>query len=260
MVRARIKSHFLLLGSLIFCSMPAMSTEPDIDTWLGEIQQASQSPQGAEEVLRIAFVSSWSKLLQPNMPSIDIKALNSEGMLHTIDAAEMKWAFAMNPWTIPSQVPKWNLAQKLIGTGRISAAHIVFYMSSNKDEPWRFFGKTAGGSNVDLKVGRSKSLSASDIRAWLKKTLGYNAIVLGTKGDFLLVGQLTANFTGKSLQGLALKNSEESLILNDKSNTSMGILGFVKGRGAYAIYRPVFLEKETTNVPVGTKVILDTAP
>jgi hypothetical protein len=100
----------------------------------------------------------------------------------------------------------------------------------------------------------------SEIKAWLNKSLGYNAVVLAVKGDFLLVGRLTEDFKGNALQALAVKESHLSIRVAENASKGLGILAYVSGKGSIAVFRTIFLEKGIVSVPVGTKLILEKSP
>ena len=99
---------------------------------------------------------------------------------------------------------------------------------------WSFY-KTKGKAKIATiyKASGPKKLTPSAISSWLRKNLGYDAVVLSKEGQFMLAG-LVSKVRNKKLQGLLLKNTDKKYYVRGKEGAAL--LQLLKTSNGYAMF------------------------
>ncbi len=101
----------------------------------------------------------------------------------------------------------------------------------------------------------TQKLDARRLFDRLLASLGYDGIVLDIKGDYLLVGTFDARLKKRDLQGLLIKRSADSLVINSKTSKEGGaLLSLVGYYGGYAVFKSII---GGDAVKLGQKVLIE---
>ncbi len=145
------------------------------------------------------------------------------------------------------QVMKDSDFSKLAGAGALIYANgsdVIFANAEGKDV-----------ININGSPKLTKKLDARRLFDRLLSSLGYDGVVLDVKGDYLLVGTFDARLKKKDLQGLLIKNSADSLVIQSKiAKEGAALLALVGYYGGYAVFKSII---GTESVQLGQKVLIE---
>lgn len=90
--------------------------------------------------------------------------------------------------------------------------------------------------------------------------LGYDGVILATKGDYLLVGSVQSKLQKASKQGLVVGDSHAKWSLVRTKQAGVGLISLVSSSGGLGVFQ-LLLSSSTSqqSVPVGTKIMLESA-
>lgn len=103
---------------------------------------------------------------------------------------------------------------------------------------------------------RPFSNAPEHIKAWMTKSLGYNAVVLEQKGDYLLVGAYDS-FVARDIQGLIVYRSHDHFKVV-KNPVGGGIIQGIQASGFVGLFKVILRGPIGKKIARGTKIILQT--
>lgn len=119
-------------------------------------------------------------------------------------------------------------------------------------------------STTPLDLGIKKAdftkLNIRTVTDKIMTALGYDAVVLAAKDDYLLVGSTEARLKRPSIQGLIVGSSSDKWSLVDVDSKGAGLLSLVSRFGGFGVFQLVLQgDSVGSTVPLGTKVIIESS-
>ncbi|MEZ4740968.1 MAG: hypothetical protein R3B45_00720 [Bdellovibrionota bacterium] len=250
---------YFILFAVIFSRISTASPLPDLSAWLTEINRGTAKSSITNSINipnRIMLIKSWENRFYPKLFEIENK--DTSGTIDFASKAEVELSYHLNFWPGGKKSMPLPLEKRTLLSMTLLRCDSAIILSKDPNNPWRFVHKN--NSNVDLNIKiepPTDPLNDKSVRKWLGLTLGYNGVVLDTKQEYVLVASLFDAFDGTARQGLALKNSQSKIRIKDDNDEGSGLLTYTAGIGNYAIFKIVFLEQGVTELPRGSKLVLE---
>jgi hypothetical protein len=224
---------------------------PDPDMWLKALRESppSQRGQGAAPS-RIAIVR-WASSGQVSFVAVR----GPLSFLEVADPEDARWTLKINAAALP-QGGKQLEPQALMDA---SDADLLLDLGEGRPPQWRLVRSGDGGSAEALVEGASGAdLTPRGVAAFLRRTLGYDAVVLAQKGPFVLA--LTPDLSQVAERyAVAVEGSAERYTIDEKIQTGSGFLALGRGGARVSVFR-VLSSKSPTPFPFATKLILQKDP
>ena len=244
-----------MLSLLVASNTYAAGKVPDMDRW---IKKAIPKVDSSRIVQKILFVKADGKVYTPWMPikqKDPLDLINAE-FISVVNPNDIDMCSKLNV-----EITKSKSSFKLSTKG--PAALADFFKCSKADtiivggpkvKKWSFY-KTKGKGKIATiyKASGPKKLTPSAISSWLRKTLGYDAVVLSKEGQFMLAG-LVSKVRNKKLQGLLLKNTDNKYYVRGKEGAAL--LQLLKTSNGYAMFE-VVIEKDDLSKAQYSKVLFN---
>ncbi len=96
--------------------------------------------------------------------------------------------------------------------------------------------------------------SPDEFLSWLRTVVGYDAVVIDVKDNYVLVGILSSK--NYSDQALLIDHSAGKLLLNSKKQEAQAILQTIKIEGPFAIMERLVVADGSRPIEIGSKIIL----
>lgn len=200
--------------------------------WLGS------HPTGLEElelVKRVAIFESLKISERPKFQTINPDDIASVSYTTPIDPNDGFLSYELNP-------PKADRAasESPYDTAfNLLQVDAILSLQSNAQGRQEWEIATREGPKVITKtIHPPNSKDASAIAGWLHRSIGYDAIVVDTKEDLMLVTGARGVFAKKN-QGLLLRESSDLKVIQDRSAPVAGIVRIVGAWENFAIIRVV---------------------
>ncbi len=91
------------------------------------------------------------------------------------------------------------------------------------------------------------------------RILGYDGVILDRKQKLFLVGSSSELLRSKDIQALALANTEDKIHLSGQRKTGAALLSLREAQGAFAMLEIVLEDKDTSEIKIGTKLLIQKA-
>lgn len=238
---------FLALAGLAAASDRALAEEgvPDVASWAKEVVDV-----GGAFPRRIAFVASLPEKGQgaPVFLELDAAEFNKLGFFQTKDSRDLAWDMKLNASRFADRDP-YDVVVELTGADTLVVAP--------ESGSWSFVRKSGDGRDVVLEAKAPKSRTPKAIAAWLPSALGWDGVVLARKDDFLLVGSTVAILSTPDIQALAVSSSADKFGLRASERQGAGLLGLAETKDGVGVFDIVLLGQGVTEIPVGTKLIIE---
>ena len=245
-----VKFCVLVLSGLISSTVSARTLEPapDIDSWIIEVRNAPLPPQAVPQRL-LLLESSIDDKNEVNLIT-DGTEIGKISPFFLIDGPSAELSVKFNR----EQKGGKSKAQKVPTPSRSSANVIIAGIQGESASIYTNDGREL------RKVGVVKPYSGDktpeSILTWVYQSFGYDGIILGRKGSYVIVGGPSYVFSKAKIQALAIRGSETQLALLDKKRSGVSLLELEASKGPYAIFKILALAKDTSNLPTATKLTI----
>jgi hypothetical protein len=240
-VASRLVGRFFLIAFFVFSLTSYASVEdPDIETWVTEWIRATKSYPGfLRRILILNQDNDKIKVVDSTMErcasSVYFLCENSADVIWTrnVNSLSKTSAKSLTSW--------WShtVADSLV----LTRPNDLLIYQRGRAKPISIQGLAVKDEN-----------SLEDIF----DKLGYDGVVLGLKGDFVLIGSSTKRLGKSSSQALALADTEKDLILSSaRRNQGAVLLVPISQKGPFAIFQSVLKSKNLKSIPIGSKVIIE---
>ena len=239
-----------LTSGLYSRSLHARTLEPapDLESWISEVKNASFPPLSVPRRL-LLLESEVSDKSEVNF-IVDGRAIEKISPFLVVDGPSADLSLRLNQESggLTKKTKKLPLALR-------SSANVIIAGIRGK-EPSIY---TNDGQQLH-KIGAGKPYhgdkSPESTLAWIYQCLGYDGIILGRKGAYVIVGGPASIFSREKIQALAIRGSDSQLALLDKKRSGVSLLELEASKGAYAIFRILALAKDSTTLPTATKLTI----
>lgn len=245
-----VKFCVLVSSGLISSALNARTLEPapDIDSWITEVRNAPLPPQTVPQRL-LLLESSVDDKNEVNLIT-DSSEIGKISPFFLIDGPSAELSVKLNRKSKGGKVK----AQKALAPS-ISSANVI--IAGIRRESASIY--TNDGRDL-RKVGVVKPYSgdksAESVLTWIYQSFGYDGIILGRKGAYVIVGGPSSVFRKERIQALAIRGSESQLALLDKKRSGVSLLELQSSKGPYAIFKILALAKGSTELPIATKLTI----
>jgi hypothetical protein len=238
---------------LPICIASVASAQPKLESWKSQYLSSGQY-ESLYIPRSILIFNGWKKRFQPTLAFEDSKNF-SLGAVHSITQWQANWASMVN--TPPSIKPKPAKSEQshMAETLAINSADIGLLVTESK--LWRVYSRSGGQTKLVSSTQGGRELAPKSIGILLKKIFGYDAVVLDSKGSFVLVASLFNEFEKKSIQALAFANSDRRLNVNKASDAGAGLMNLVDFKGAFGVFKIVFIDEDIKVLSPGTKLLFE---
>lgn len=158
--------------------------------------------------------------------------------------------------TFTALLNKGNMTGGIASVFQVSQANGAVVLSGEKVY---LYGKQ-GGPGAELEMTKA-NFTKLDVRIMTDKilsALGYDAIVIGAKDDYVLVGSTEARLKRSSIQGLIVAGSSDKWSIAGKVTKGAGLLSLVSRSGGFGVFQLVLQgDSVGSGIPLGTKVIIE---
>lgn len=250
-----VKSILISMSLLLASSLHAADKVPDIKRW---IKTATPKVDSSKLVQKILFVKADGKVYSPWMPITqkDSLGLVQAQFISVINPNDITMCSKLNV-EIAKEGSSFELSKEgpaaLSDFFKCSKADTII-VGGPKVKRWTFYKAKDTKKIVKIyKTAGPKTLTPSAISRWLRKTLGYDAVVLAKEGPFILAG-LTSEAKNKRLQGLLLKNTQRKFYVRGKEGAAL--LQLLKTYKGYGMFE-VVIEKDDLSKIKYSKVLFN---
>ena len=126
----------------------------------------------------------------------------------------------------------------------------VAFLDKNGAE---IFHQNTNGDWTRTKIKKKKSKKVASVK-WMLKKMGFDAMVLGRRGDFLLVRSLKN--IKRDAQALTLKDSHQKLRLRKKEKVGSSLIQHIGGKGKIGLFEILIRDEKSSSIRPGTKLVL----
>ncbi len=184
---------------------------------------------------------------------IDTLAFESYGWLQMAEADGIRLYLQLNPDFRKDKIAPDELGARLKRYADLSYADGVVLKTASGG--WALYIASKGMSLPAVKFDKGPETLRQDQAArWLVQQLGYDAIVVGTAGDYLVLAKLRSLKVGG--QGLILKKSTTSVTADSEKDIG-ALLRVSYQDNDFALAKVSLAKSGRPKVPVGAKVIFD---
>lgn len=221
---------------------------PDAQKWSSELKYDEM--KDVQAPLRILLLESLVGKRDGNALvkalEFDSAACAQTSYISCVNAADFNYALLIN------KIPGALTANKIMDLTGVNAViypnkgRVVFVGASEKVRK-ELQGIDQLTPNMDAKLVLNRMLY----------TLGYDGVVLGIKGDFILVGTLEERLQKPGLQGLLLKDSGSNVFIKTKeSRVGAALISLVGQHHGYAVFK-IAIKASSFNMAIGQKVVFE---
>jgi hypothetical protein len=254
MVISHLRILFFAFIPMFFLAESGFSQAvPNLSQWTKEALSSLERPGAVTFPRKVLLISGWKDEFYPQLSGFKIKG----GILQSVSEREMEWSYGLNFFPGGKKPNELSLQKRTVQSMLVTGSNTAIIFPTGKSKKWRVVYRNGSRVTFNQKKRGHSSVSKNTVKMWLRKIFGYDAVVLGVKGDFLLVGRLLHGFNGVALQGLVAADSDSRARVKGAIGQGVGLISYVSGRGQFAIFRIVFKEKGISSIPLGSKVVLE---
>lgn len=221
---------------------------PDFDAWISEIRKTTFPLQTVPQ--RILLLESKIDDPAPKNFLKDASALEKISPFIFVDEPSLSLTQKLNR-DLATEGSKGRVPG-LAGT--TSANVIISDMEGNSPVLYVNNGKTLRRVGTVKPFKMEKTPDA--ILGWLFQSLGYDGVLLGRKGSYVMVASAAAVLGKEKIQALAIRGSEAQMALLDKKRSGSSLLELESSKGPYGMFRILALAKDSNDLPSGMKLTI----
>lgn len=216
--------------------------------WAKEHLSAVEKRQGNYPE-KIIAVKGLGESGLPIFPEIDRSGLVEKSYFKTLDIRNLQWDLRLNSKD-DSELRDLGFIQK------ISSADTL--LIERGDGRWgvRYKGQD-DSSNFETEFKLNPKAKADDAAIALLSLFAYDGVILDVAEKFVLVGSTAKILSQPNLQAMALTESANKVSLKGAPREGAGLLSLVDISGGYAVFEITLLGRGMSNLPIGTKVIIE---
>ena len=255
-IKTNIKIHLAIMGLLVPGGLQARTLEPapSLDAWITEIQGADLPAQTVPQ--RLLLLEGGVGDAEEKNFIADAVLLEKSSTLIFIDGPSARMSSKLNSAAAEKKLtsPKARAAA-LPGS---TSANVVIANIGGKS-PVLYFNDGQRLRKLVTVKAYSGDKSPDSILTWIYQCFGYDGIILGQKGSYVIVGGPAATLGREKIQALAIRGSDTQLALLDKKRSGISLLELEVSKGAYAIFKILALAKDAkdqSGLTVGTKLTI----
>ncbi len=243
------------ISILTFMSLPknvqaeVASRAPDAREWVASINQKELAYLVAPTsiVLVDGFSEGGVKSGQPLFKKFNHKICRNISFFACSSPRDAAYTALLN---------KGNIAGGIPAIFQITDANGAVVLNGEK---LALYGKQ-GGPGIGLAMNKAEyaKLDVRVLADTLLTALGYDAVVIGAKDDYVLVGSTEARLKRPSIQGLIVAGSSDKWTIAGKATKGAGLLSLVSRSGGFGVFQLVLQgDSVGSGIPLGTKVIIE---
>lgn len=215
-----------------------------------------------QDNVRISLPRRWLFLQEqggsygaPSPLTLDKTSFDSYGWLQLAESDAIRLFMQFNPSQKVDVIKPEDLPARLKRYAELSNAEGVLLKTAGENPSWALYQHTKNMSTpvVNLVKG-PESFRAEVPAAWLVSQLNYDAVVVGTEGEFLILAKLKPLKRGA--QGLILKRSSSAIVADSEKDVG-ALLRIVHDSDDYVLAKVSLSKSGRPKVPVGSKVLFD---
>ncbi len=240
----------LLISIFSSSSLNARTLEPapDLDSWIDEIRSASFPLQTVPQRLLLLESAVEDKSEVNFIP--DGRAIDKISPFFIVDGPSADLSFKLNRESNGADTKSKKLPLALKSNANVVIAGI------RDQAPSIYINDGQKLQKIGTIKPYSGDKSAESILTWIYQSFGYDGVILGRKGSYVIVGGPSFIFGKEKIQALAIRGSDSQLALLDKKRSGVSLLEFESSKGPYAIFRILALAKDSTTLPPATKLTI----
>ena len=191
----------------------------------------------------------------PSPLNIDKTSFENYGWFRLAESEAIRLFIQMNPQQKVEEIKPEDLLARLKRYASLAGADGVILKTAGKDSSWAVYQhKKVMGAPIASFAKGPESFREEQPAAWLVSQLEYDAMVVGTEGEYLILAKLKPLKRGA--QGLILKNSVTNFVTDAEKEVG-ALLRIVFDSDDYALAKVSLSKSERPKVPLGSKVLFD---
>lgn len=128
----------------------------------------------------------------------------------------------------------------------------------NGDKVFLYGKQLSSPIELDMPKSDFTKLNIRTLTDKILTSVGYDAVVLAAKDDYLLVGSTESRLRRPNIQGLTVASSSDKWTLSGANSKGAGLLSLVSRAGGYGVFQLVLQgDSVGSTVPLGTKVLIE---
>lgn len=191
----------------------------------------------------------------PSPLNIDKISFESYGWFQLAEAEAIRLFIQMNPQQKMDETKPEDLPARLKRYAALAGAEGVVLKTAGENSSWAVYLHKKNMSTPVVNFVKGPDSFRAEVPAtWLVTQLGYDAMVVGTEGDYLILAKLKPMKIGA--QGLILKKSAAALVTDAEKEVG-ALLRVVHESDDYVLAKVSLSKSGRPKVPVGSKVLFD---
>jgi hypothetical protein len=230
-----------------------ISVEDWVKEWVSSGQGATTYTARGFALLTRAVVVEKNKKTYKYFAFSPEKAVK-QSLLETPEKTSLALAVEINSTVTGDEDESVNPCEKNLSS--IAKCFNVDAVLDVTGPKWKLFRYIAKVKKMKMVFERPAG-DSSDYFKWIQDQLNFDAVILDSKGDYILALLPTGGIE-KEAQALTIKDSARLFGLNSDSRTGTSLISIEEQKGRYGMFKVVVsspLEKNT--LAPGTKIILE---
>jgi hypothetical protein len=191
----------------------------------------------------------------PSPLEIDKLAFEGYGWFQLAEIDSIRLFLQLNPAQRKEALKPEDLLTRLSRYAELSRADGILMRTAGENASWALYrySKPMNTPVVNFVKG-PESFRNDAPAAWLVSQLNYDAMVVGTQGDYLVLAKLRPLKRGS--QGLILKKSAGPIVADAEKDVG-ALLRIVFDSDDYALAKVSLAKSGRPKVPIGSKILFD---
>ncbi len=191
----------------------------------------------------------------PTPLNVDKISFENYGWFQVAESDGIKLYIQMNPSERKEDLKPEELPAKLKRYAELSSAEGILLKTNDENGSWALYRHTKSMDVPQVNFVKGPESFRGDVPVqWLVSQLNYDAVVVGTEGDYLILAKLKP--LKKGSQGLILKKSAGAIVADAEKDIG-ALLRVVYDSEDYALAKVSLSKVGKLKVPIGSKVLFD---
>lgn len=191
----------------------------------------------------------------PSPLNVDKYAFDSFGWFQLAEAEAIRLYIQVNPSEKKDVLKPEELPARLKRYASLSGADGIILKTAGENTSWSIYQVKKNMSTPIASFAKGPESFRQDVPvSWLLSQLNYDAMVVGTEGDYLVLAKLRPLKRGA--QGLILKKSATAVVADVEKDVG-ALLRIVYDSDDYILAKVSLSKSGRPKVPVGSKVLFD---